>query len=487
MKHESGFGIITVMIGAVMLGIFALVFVQRMQNRTKLSLIADVMAFRNQVITYYSNLVSSRAAWECTVYSTSNITLNTYLKNATGGGSETDLAVHDGDADCQEGFRGTVDGTQRIPLNGLGLNLQDYNALPVDATATSRECVSGAVGHQFCLRATWRGLDSVHGQNRRAIEVALRVSVNRLAAKNQLGVGIELADREHFFYINRTVGTDCSDSRVTGHFTGRSASSYHMSGRGVNAYMGDSAVGGFDPLTGLVVCSVRGPLVIPPCYDLSDQQDPRCGLSSHLQEGNIFLSESGGLIVHESNDRPLVITCTHTSYGFGNIVEDLSLTCDGRGGALPVVQEGLCPQTYGGGMTAIAFFHKETGVSHCSHPNILVEKVDQTDFAKHCDGNDQFGLVQIHASGVGIGTFRCSTDVWGATKGGVEPVTSSSYPCVSDEAVTGFTDTGEVHGCVKKYQGPRGFQGAPGMPGASQTCRAGEVACSCTTSHYTCP
>ena len=45
MDSKRGFGIVTVMIGAVMLGIFALVFTQRMQNRANVSLIADLMAF----------------------------------------------------------------------------------------------------------------------------------------------------------------------------------------------------------------------------------------------------------------------------------------------------------------------------------------------------------------------------------------------------------------------------------------------------------
>lgn len=122
MDDKGGFGIVTVMVGAVVLGIFALVYTQQMQNRANISLIADLMAFREQVMTYYSSLIANRASWECTVRG--NEPLQRYL--ATGTAYARDplphpppptptplpldanraLTVYDGDGNCQEKFAG---------------------------------------------------------------------------------------------------------------------------------------------------------------------------------------------------------------------------------------------------------------------------------------------------------------------------------------------------------------------------------------------
>ena len=124
MYGKGGFGIVTVMVGAVVLGIFALVYTQKMQNRANFSLIADLMAFREQVMTYYRDLAANRASWECTVNSNSNTPLQRYL--ATGSAydrpfptpvpdplhtptplsSDRNLAVYDGVGNCQEKFGG---------------------------------------------------------------------------------------------------------------------------------------------------------------------------------------------------------------------------------------------------------------------------------------------------------------------------------------------------------------------------------------------
>ena len=65
------------MVGAVVLGIFAMVYTQQMQNRANVSLIGDLMSFREQVITYYGSVMSNRSTWECTIRR--NSTLQTYL------------------------------------------------------------------------------------------------------------------------------------------------------------------------------------------------------------------------------------------------------------------------------------------------------------------------------------------------------------------------------------------------------------------------
>ena len=116
MDSERGFGIVTVMAGAVMLGIFALVYTQKMQNRSKISLIGDLMAFREQALTYYGGLVANRASWECT--HANNEDLRRFIVTGTGAPAtatavapDGNLAVHDGDGNCQEKFAGGGDFT----------------------------------------------------------------------------------------------------------------------------------------------------------------------------------------------------------------------------------------------------------------------------------------------------------------------------------------------------------------------------------------
>lgn len=490
MRGEGGFGIVTVMAGAVVLGIFALVYTQQMQNRANVSLIGDLMAFREQVITYYGSIVSNRSTWECTIQS--NGELQQYLAGCTvppcptpkpAGTNLPDgtLDIYDYTGDCQEKFGG-ADGILRIPSGGLGLKLQDHNNLPI----AQRACDSSASGTHFCLTVEWEGLDPDQ-LSRRAVEVKLILEANRRAIKNQLDVSFELAKKEHAIYMNRTVATDCSDGRITGYFPGTAkgrartwhpgivsstAAAPHVTSKGVPAYAGDTAVVKFDSVTGLVECSNLGPLVVPPCYDMSDYNYIDDYGSLRNTYVNPFISGTGmpGYRGFQSDK------------GFGNIIGNKGLQCDGSGtccpgsGGSPARRaiKGRCPETKGSGTTAIAYFDSNTGISHCSNPNILVEKVDESETAKNCDELNQYGVILIRGKdsiNYKVGTFKCSTRQWGSGKGGVEAGTGI---CGGGKAIAGFNNTGKITQCADgdalQNDRPNGFPGPRGLKGRNASC-----------------
>ena len=526
-RGEGGFGIVTVMAGAVVLGIFALVYTRQMQNRANISMIGDLMAFREQVMTYYSSVVSNRSTWECTIQS--NEDLRRYLATGTGtftaaNDPDGNLAIYDYTGDCQEGYVGTTVSELLVGSGGLALKLdQDHSSLPVSPARAADDCKHTEDDEHFCLTVEWEALDPDQEQ-RRGVEVKLILEANREAIKKQLDVSFDLKDKEHAIYFNRTVATDCSDGRVTGHFPGSSKgparswdSSFnttapHMTGTGVNAYAGDAAVVSFDSITGLVSCSGRGPLVIPPCYDMTDKTQ------LHSRYVNPFVSGTGmpGLRGFRS------------SYGFTGITgsDRIGLQCDGSGTCCEINNtavncssnavcvntpagtaiKGRCPETGGSGTTAIAYFDPHTGISQCSNPNILVEKIDTSaprNVERNCeDDDDHYGVVLIRgkdAGGEKVGTFQCSSDYWssGTARGGVEPgpkSVMSSYPCDLNYAIGYFKDTnepGEVGQCVAGknaqsdtppgFPGPRGERGdvysGPQGPRPVSKCRSGYSRC----------
>ena len=546
MRQEGGFGVVTVMIGAVVLGIFALTYTQQMQNRANVSLIGDLMAFREQVMTYYSSVASNRSSWECTIRNNAGLERylatghkdSTYTGPGSAGQSPPDyetLNIYDYTGGCQEGFGG-AGGNAIIPV-GLRFD-KDHSSLPV---SPHRACDTSASGTHFCLKAEWSRLDPDQS-SQRAVEVRITMEANRTAIKNDFDVSFELANKEYYIYFNRTVATDCSDGRVTGYFpgtargsarpidsfTGTTSTAPHTTSKGVPAYAGDTAVVKFDSVTGMVACWPKGPLVVPPCYDMSDYKyiDPK-GDHSPLRNTyrNPFISGSQarggsgmpGFRGFQSMD------------GFEGLANPagspLGLQCDGSGdccpypgsgctgaacspGAAKASIPGRCPITSGSGTTAIAYFDPETGISQCSNPNILVEKTKELGRGADelCeDANNQFGVVLIRGQDVGVklvGTFQCSTDVWGSGRGGVEPEDDASkgYPCSDKEAIgrppppspgNSFTSIGKVSSCVKgkglQTDAPKGFPGPKGERGLSYPGPAGPRPVSkCLTGYSEC-
>ena len=361
------------MAGAVVLGIFAMVYVQSVQNRANFSQITNLMSFREQVITYYSSVVANRATWECTVRAnglagvlTSEMS-HTRLEERKGRNAPDGyLSIRDYSGDCLTTSGGVLLIAQYDkgpPVSGgLGLNLQDYNDLPI----AQRDCDNSEGGTHFCLRVEWKdlrpdwGTSVVHG-----VEVKLVLTANRKAIKKDLDVNFELKDKEHHLFMRRTVSQDCGNHAIVG----------------VNA-----------------------------------------------REGAVGCFEDGVLVV-------------------------------------PI--KGSCPRTSGGGTTAIAHFDYPTGLTKCSATNILVEKVNESDTAKHCGNDNKFGVVRIYRSGSRVGTFQCSTNRWGTNRGGVEP-----GACSGGKAIKGFRSDGRRR-CVRgdgggsnnKMLGLRGAQGERGMSG----------------------
>ena len=454
------------MAGAVVLGIFALVYVQSAQNRTNFSQITSLMSFRESVMTYYSSVVANRGTWECTIRA--NTDLRRYLASGTAVSTNTALEIRDYTGNCQEKLASPVtSGKQLIASSGLGLNAQD--TLPV---APARTCDDTINGTHFCLKAEWKRHAIATG--RRGVVVTLKLTANRKAIKEKLDVNFDLKDKEHDIYMTRTVATDCSDGRVTGHFPGnrtgpvRGFDGYintrtapHPVESGVAAYAGDAAVVDFDAVTDLVECSRRGPLVVPPCYDLTSRSAIR-GINP-----NPFLSGSGMVGWYGFVD---------PNEGFGSIDGNarLALKCDGRGRSPRTPIKGSCPRTSGSGTTAIAYFDPQTGIAQCSHPNILVEEVTTS----VCNGDNQHGVVQLIGSGNMVGTFECSSTRWRYSynrRVGIEP---GRGRCGTRQAITGFDSTGRMlDDCIRSdgldiatsgdnamrgLRGPRGERGDDG-------------------------
>ena len=542
MREEDGFGLVTVMIGAVVLGIFALVYTQQMQNRANVSLIGDLMAFREQVMTYYSSVVGNRSTWECTIQDNSDLKfyLATGHKDTTYSdpsldagkrGSYEALKIKDYDGDCQEGFGG-IDGDVIVPAGGLGLELdKDHSDLPVDPY---RDCDDSASGTHFCLEVGWKRLDPDQS-TQRAVEVRLILKANRKAIKDKFNVSFDLADKKRYLYFNRTVATDCSDGRITGYFpgtargtarpfnsfTGIADASPHTTSKGVPAYAGDAAVVKLDSITGMVACSSVGPLVVPSCYDMSDYEYIGTA-GDHPTLRKIYRNPfiSGGA-ARGGSGMPGFRGFQSTE-GFTNIQGKLGLQCDGSGdccslpsfgascssdascvpGTARTAVKGRCPETDGSGTTAIAYFDPQTGISQCSNPNILVEKTEGAAVAEVCeDADNWYGVVLIRGKDMGtkkVGTFQCSKDYWssGGTpdkRGGVEP-DNTSYPCtVGQEAIAYFEDEGYVSDPCVKGQGaqtdaPIGFPGPKGERGDSYPGPAGPRAVSvCPSGYSECP
>ena len=326
------------------------------------------------------------------------------------------------------------------------------------------------------------------------MEVRITLTANRKAIKKQLNVNFEMADKEQVFFANRTIGTDCSDGRVSGYFPGyptdwslhgHNKPPPHPVGKGVNAYMGDTAVTDFDPITGLVACYNKGPLVIPPCYDVSSGNLLTVG--SQSISDNPFVTEYG---------TPGYDGFYARRYGFGGLKDgynytigrDLQVSC---GTSQTGTGMGRCPLIdphHNEGVTAIAYFDPFTGISMCSHPNVLVPS-----HAEACDGDNRYALIGIRGSkphcgthnpgsipcipntgtfpGLGIGAFVCSTEIYGQGVGAIqcESQACGQYPCSATQAIGGFNSTGAVSSCVDgaptQTGVPTGFPGPKGQKG----------------------
>ena len=390
-RSADGFGLLQVMIGTVVLGIFAMVFVRKAQNRADVSLLTELITYRDQVLDYYSAVVQSRTAWQCTRKCGSPTT------------ADTGFNLYDGDANCQFGCSPSSPTKPTLRLPSFGWRFS--HASLFDPSSSSWPRSSGPVStsipdedtHPFFVQAKWQIISSVTNE----VKVTISVSFTPGDEWKKKYTTMDIGERKRVFYMNRTPHKNCSDglaARVTGgslFFDDRGV------GTGVERYAGDTAVVSIDATTGLVNCW-NSPLVIPPCYE--PDKPPFTG---------------------HSTSRGVSFTAAKPCDRFAD--------------------KGLCPKI-GSGTTGITYFDSSTGVSHCGTRHILmVEKSGNS--GVNCGLTGSGGLVGVSTSG----EFICSNDSGAVGGTGVEHNdTTSSVPTCS-YGIRGWDGSGKIK-CANSSQ-----------------------------------
>ena len=371
-RSISGFGLLQVMIGTVVLGIFAMVFVRKAQNRADVSLLTELITYRDQVLDYYSAVVQSRTAWQCTRKCGSPTTANQGFN------------LYDGDGECQGGCPTTK--TLRLPSQGWRFSNKVAFSPP-----SAFPSPPGDADNPFFVQATWQRVNTANN------EVKVTVSVNfspNIEWKKDYTT-MDIGDRKRVFYMNRTPYKNCSDGLASG-FSGRFFDD-GGSGAGVERYAGDTAVVAIDATTGLVNCW-NSPLVIPPCYDLSNPP---------------FSSN------HSNRDLP------------GKNARLDFVAAENCG----ATDKGLCPRTSLGGTTGITHFDRATGISHCAQQHILV--VERNGVSEvNCGSIGSGGLVGFSGSG----DFLCSNRTGTIRGSGVKHNEGSDC----DHGIRGWDGSGNI-------------------------------------------
>ena len=212
-RSVAGFGMIQVMVGAVVLGIFAVVFVRKTYNKAEIGISIQLISYRDQVLDYYTALASNRISWR----ETRGTNWNSIATNSA-------IELKD------------VDGSGRIPSSGLALvedNISDGEILPPTPLPTCPPTpASGKINTtHFCLTATKTGPQQ--------IEIEIEYKLEGRTEAEMINYLVGSGSRSVSFGGATTVGTDCGTRAIIDlDFT-------------------------TDPPT--VTCSAD-PLVEPPCY-----------------------------------------------------------------------------------------------------------------------------------------------------------------------------------------------------------------------------
>ena len=354
LRTVSGFGLLQVMIGTVVLGIFAMVFVRKAQNRADISLLTELITYRDQVLDYYSAVVQSRTAWQCTRK------CNTGSLPTTPPG--TGFKLYDGDGNCQTTCPASTKPTLRLPDTGwrfsMSLTLNNKFApfgLPYNGTLPTG---NNGDTHPFLVKATWQKVSTTTN----SVKVTIKVEFDPTKVWRKKYTTMDIGDRERVFYMNRTPYKNCADG-LAARFGSKQF--YDSEVAGVHRYAGDTAVVAIDATTGLVECW-NSPLVIPPCYEPSEFP---------------FSSPTSSPI-----DSP----------------NHLDFVADPRG--CSSIDKGLCPRINLTGTTGITHFDRFTGISHCSREHILMVEGSDGKSGVNCDAQGHGGLVGISPTG----EFICS-------------------------------------------------------------------------------
>ena len=146
-KQAYGFSIMTVMIGSIVVAALAVVYMQKARNKAQVAAIADIIAYRDYVFRYYSEVIANRMAWQCT--KKVNADLLTYVN--TGGGALGPHNLQVQDVDGTGCVVGAGTGKETIPGAGSGLGLKLYTVLPAPVATYN----PSNIDHHLRVYATW--------------------------------------------------------------------------------------------------------------------------------------------------------------------------------------------------------------------------------------------------------------------------------------------------------------------------------------------
>ena len=382
----AGFGLLQVMIGTVVLGIFAMIFVRKAYNRNDINKVTELITYRDQVIDYYAAVVQSRTAWQC-------------IRQCNGGLPTTTasagLIIYDGDGNCQSGCPTSPSPTIRLPSQGWRFASDDNDFVFEPPSWTSAPSGTGSTAdtHPFHVKAEWQKASSSSSSN--SVKVTVSIFFDPHEDWKKEHTALDIGDRHRVFYMNRSPYKNCADG-LAARFGSNTFFDDGGTGTGVERYAGDTAVVAIDSTTGLVECW-DSPLVIPPCY--RPNQPP----FNRTQPSSDFDSVS-------------------------NLDFVAATTCNQGSG-----DQGLCPKTTGSGTTGITHFDRRTGISHCGKDHILMVESGGVS-GINCGTNGNGGLVGISSDG----QFICSNDS-GRSGTGVRRVPS---PC--PYGIQGWDSSGSV-------------------------------------------
>ena len=390
-RSVAGFGLLQVMIGTVVLGIFAMVFVRKAYNRADVGLLTELITYRDQVLDYYAAVIQSRTAWQCT-------------RRCSGSPTSTappvSFNLYDGDKDCQAGCPTTK--TLRLPRQGWRFSMADNNTVfvPPSWTVTTSSTYPTGVGntgdtHPFFVKVEWQKTDATTSSS---VKVTISIDFSPTNVWREDYTTMDVGSRKRVFYMNRTPYKNCADG-LAASFGGNRF--YSSETAGIPRYAGDTAVVAIDATTGLVECW-NSPLVIPPCY--RPNQFPFTSPSS---------SDSANTLDFVASQ------------------------------ACGWVDQGLCPKI-GSGTTGITHFDNFTGISHCARNHILM--VERGGFSGvNCESVGKGGLVGVSDDG----KFICSNDtgVIGGTGVGHNEASACPY------GIQGWDQYGNVKCANRDWRG----------------------------------
>ena len=238
---------LTVLVAAVMLTIIGVNFARKISNKAMVSKAADIIAYRDMLLEYYTSLAANRAAYKCT-----------RTNNSAPTTSFTDIDLYDigSGTNCTTAHK-------VIPIAGRDMKPWD------DVAATTTIACANNNGQYICLQAQWKKTGTV---------VELKISAvfdhDDFAHSD---VSAVLRDRTRsIFFGSTTVGTSCGNiSGFTGNKPLVALKSYPSpqincgtdtlvvppNYPNIPAACPDTAQGGkrgiigFDPITGVSNCS----------------------------------------------------------------------------------------------------------------------------------------------------------------------------------------------------------------------------------------